>query len=123
MVAHTARGGKGVVDEGEVVKKEGGGAEARGRGESGRDRLDRGDVDRGVRGRVRKNELANLVTAMLNSFLKVNVFDNGLVHSRTCVLEERSQGSILEVAISPEVSSGSVAVVTDELAVNNGDRR
>ena len=27
------------------------------------------------------------------------------------------------MAISPEVNSGSVAVVTDELAVNNGDRR
>ena len=105
------------------MKKEGGGAEAGGRGESGRDRLDRGDADGGVRGGVRKDKLANLVTAMFNSFLEVDVFDNGLVDSWTCVLEEGSQGSIFEVAVSPEVDSGSVAVVADELAVDNRDRR
>ena len=104
------------------MEKKGGGAEERGRGESGGDRFKRRDVDGGVRGRVREDKLADLVTAVFNSYLKVHVLNNRLIHSRACVLEEGSQSSVFEVAVSPEIHCGSVAVVPNELAVDNGDR-
>ena len=121
LVAHAAGGGKSIVGESEMMEKERRRTGASSGGESSRDGENAIGEKRSGEGLIGGDEGSHLGAAVHSGILEEDVFDDSLVDHRTGVLEQRDKGTILEMAVAPEVDSRRVAMVFDELAMTKAD--
>ena len=119
LMAHATRGGKGVVDQTEVVENKGGGSRTRGSRERLRDRVN-ARVGRWTRyrGLVGGEERRDFLATMSEGDREVMVTDKGMVDGGASGFGDMDKGKIRsrEMTLSPEVDGSSIAMLGDELA-------
>ena len=117
LVAHATSGGEGILDKRKVKSKE-----------EGRSRSSHKFADRDVghhrervhgRGKGGGNSVVNFSPAESESFVNINIIDNNPVDGTTSHLGKGDEGTVWQVATSPEVDGRSISMLMDEAAVDD----
>lgn len=122
LVAHATRGGKGVVDEGEMMKKERRGERVRSRGQGRGERIDAG---RGESGEwlVNGDERGDFFIGVESGEGEEDIGNESLVNCRARRVREREQCTVFKVAVAPEIHCRGIAVILNKFARTQTDSR
>ena len=120
-MTHAARGGKGVVDEGKVVKTLGLWNSAGNREDGVGNVVDRGGGEGSSGKRVGGEEGSNFLAQVLEGIGEIDVVDKGLIYEGTGGFGEGRESAIDKVTIAPEIYSAGVTMLANEPAVENSD--